>query len=96
MSLYEVQEEHQLSIIDTGFSAIDDGQVVVQEIVFPSVLDYVRFQLLATPMTILLKDMTKLERNATIASVATAALSTPELLDGGPQEAFVAVGRIAR
>jgi hypothetical protein len=30
----------------------------------PSVLDYVRFQLLATPMTILLKDKIEPERQA--------------------------------
>lgn len=92
----------QLEVLlkDAGFSAVE-VQAVVQNIVFPSVLDYVRFQLVATPMTVLLKNSTEHERNATIASVATktAALSTPEMLDGGrfafPQEAYVAVGRIA-
>ena len=80
---------------DAGFDA--DVQTVEQTIVFPSVLDYVRFQLLATPMTVLLKDRTEAERQATIVSVAskTAALSTPAVLDGGrftfPQEAYVAV-----
>jgi len=69
----------------------------VQTIVFPSVLDYVRFQLLATPMTILLKDKIEPERQAIISSVAsrTAALSTPTMLEGGkftfPQEAYVCV-----
>jgi ubiquinone/menaquinone biosynthesis C-methylase UbiE len=88
----------QLEILlkDAGFSAID-VQTVVQTIAFPSVLDYVRFQLLATPMTVLLTDRTASERESIIASVASkaAALSTPEMLDGGrftfAQEAYVAV-----
>jgi len=84
-----------------GFAAVE-VQTVVQKVAFPSVLDYVRFQLLATPMTILLKDRSEAERQATIASVAskTTALSTPEMLDGGkfvfPQEAYVAVSGCAR
>ena len=81
---------------DAGFGAID-VQRVVQTIAFPSVLDYVRFQLLATPMTVLLRDRTEHERQTTIASVASkvTALSTPTLLEDGrftfPQEAYVAV-----
>jgi len=83
---------------DAGFGTID-VQAVVQTIVFPSVLDYVRFQLLATPMTILLNDRTEPERQKVISSVASeaAALSTPSMLDGGkftfPQEGYVAVAR---
>jgi hypothetical protein len=83
---------------DAGFGTVD-VQTVVQTISFPSVLDYVRFQLLATPMAILLKDRIEPERQAIISSVAsrTAALSTPTMLDGGkftfPQEAYVAVAR---
>jgi ubiquinone/menaquinone biosynthesis C-methylase UbiE len=84
-----------------GFSAVD-VDAVVQTIAFPSVLDYVRFQLLATPMTVLLNGRSEPERQATIESVAskTMALSTSEMLDGGrfvfPQEAYVAVARSAR
>ena len=80
------------------FGAVE-VQTVVQKIAFPSALDYVRFQLFATSMTVLLKEP---ERQATIASVAskTTALSTPEMHDGGkfvfPQEAYVAVARSAR
>jgi len=80
---------------DAGFGTVD-VQTVVQTIAFPSVLDYVRFQLLATPMAILLKDKIEPERQAIISSVASraAALSTPAMLDGGrftfPQEAYVA------
>ena len=80
---------------DAGFRAID-VRTVVQTITFPSVLDYVRFQLLATPMTALLTDRAEPERQAIISSVAAkaTALSTPEMLAGGrftfPQEAYVA------
>ena len=83
---------------DAGFSAVD-VQTVEQTIVFPSVLDYVQFQLLATPMTVLLNDKAEPERQAVISSVAskTAIVSTRAMLDGGkftfPQEAYVAVAR---
>jgi ubiquinone/menaquinone biosynthesis C-methylase UbiE len=85
-------------LLDAGFGFVD-VQTVVQTIVFPSVLDYARFQLLATPMTVLLKDKIEPERQAVISSVAstTAILSAPSMLDGGkftvPQEAYVAVAR---
>ncbi len=81
---------------DAGFDTVD-VQTVVQTIVFPSVLDYVRFQLLATPMTVLLKDKIAPERQAILSLVAsrTATLSTPAMLAAGkfifPQEAYVAV-----
>jgi ubiquinone/menaquinone biosynthesis C-methylase UbiE len=84
---------------DAGFSFVD-VQTVEQTIVFPSVLDYARFQLLATPMTVLLKGRSEAERHAIIASVAeeTIALCTPAMLDGGrftfPQEAYVATASI--
>ena len=83
---------------DAGFSVVD-VETVEQTIVFPSVLDYVRFQLLATPMTVLLNDKAEPERQAVISSIAskTAILSTPAMLDRGkftfPQEAYVAVAR---
>jgi hypothetical protein len=44
---------------------------VEQTISIPSVLNYVRFQLLATPMTVLLKDRTELEREAIISKSRT-------------------------
>jgi len=81
---------------DAGFGTVD-VQTVVQTIAFPSVRDYVRFQLLATPMTVLLKDKIEPERQAIISSVASraATLSTPAMLDGGkftfPQEGYVAI-----
>jgi ubiquinone/menaquinone biosynthesis C-methylase UbiE len=81
---------------DAGFGAVVVS-TVQQAIVFPSVLDYVRFQLVATPMTRLLNDKTEPEREAVISSVASTAatLSTPAMLDGGkfafPQESYVAI-----
>jgi ubiquinone/menaquinone biosynthesis C-methylase UbiE len=86
---------------DAGFDAVE-VHTVAQTIVFPSVLDYVRFQLLATPMTILLKEKVESERQAIISSVSsrTATLAAPTMLDHGrfafPQEAYVALARKPR
>jgi ubiquinone/menaquinone biosynthesis C-methylase UbiE len=80
---------------DAGFEHID-VQTVEQTISFPSTLDYVRFQLLATPMTALLKGKTDDEREAIIMLIAskTESLSTSAMLDRGrfsfPQEAYIA------
>jgi len=85
---------------DAGFRPVVVS-TVQQAIVFPSVLDYVRFQLVATPMTRLLNEKTEPEREAVISSVASTAatLSTPAMLDGGkfafPQETYVAIARPA-
>jgi len=81
-----------------GFAAID-VQTVVQQIAFPSVLDYVRFQLLATPMTVLLDHHAEADREAAIARVAreTALFAGASMLLGGrfsfPQEGYVATAR---
>ena len=83
---------------DAGFGVVE-VRTVAQTIAFPSVLDYVRFQLLATPMAVLLRDKAEPARSAIIASVAsrTTALSTSAMLDGGrftfQQEAYVAIAR---
>ena len=67
----------------------------MQNISFPSVLDYVRFQSMATPMARLLSDRGEADRLATIKSVALEidGLSDPAMLEGGrfsfPQEAYV-------
>jgi len=90
--------EFEALLREAGFVSIE-VQTVAQTLVFPSVLDYVRFQLLASPMTVLLGDRREAERQAAIASVAseTARLATPEMQDGGrftfPQEGYVAVAR---
>jgi hypothetical protein len=44
---FNASHELQELLIDAGFAEVE-VQTVVQQIVFPSVLDYVRFQLLAT------------------------------------------------
>ena len=86
---------------DSGFNAVD-VKTVEQIIVFPSLIDYVRFQLLATPMTVLLKDRTEPAREAIISSIAsrTMALSRPAMVEGGrftfPQEAYVAIAQSSR
>lgn len=58
--------------------------IVVQRIAFPSVLDYVRFQLLATPMAALLGDRPESERKALIDEVASqvGGMSDPTMLKG--------------
>lgn len=79
-----------------GFVAVN-VHIVEQTIVFPSVLDYVRFQLLATPMTVLLRDRSARERQAIISSIEsrTRAFSSPEMLECGrftfQQQAYVAI-----
>jgi len=82
----------------TGFAAID-VQTVVQQIEFPSVLDYVRFQLTATPMALLLSERVESGRQVAISQIATetARLSTAAMLQDGKfsfsQEAYVATAR---
>lgn len=89
------------TLVKAAFAAID-VQIVVQQIAFPSVLDYVRFQLLATPMAVLLKDLTETDRQSAISRVAaeTAHFSGASmLLDGRfsfPQEGYVATARKAQ
>jgi hypothetical protein len=87
-------------LIDAGFAEVE-VHTVVQEIEFPSVLDYVRFQLLATPMAALLSDRAEVDRQVAIQNIAseTAGFSDPAMLEGGrfsfPQEAYVGEARNA-
>jgi hypothetical protein len=87
-------------LIDAGFAEVE-VQTVVQDIEFPSVLDYVRFQLLATPMAALLSDRAEVDRQVAIQKIAsaTAGFSDSATLEGGrfsfPQEAYVGVARSA-
>jgi hypothetical protein len=68
---------------------------VAKQITFPSMLDYIRFQLTATPMTALLNEKVEAERERLIGSIAadTASRLDPSMLTGGgltfPQESFV-------
>lgn len=91
---------HQLNkrLIDAGFAGVE-VQTVVRNIEFPSVRDYVRFQLLATPMATLLSDRAEVDRHGTIETIAseTAKFSDSAMLAGGKfsfrQEAFVGTAR---
>jgi len=73
-----------------------DVNTVTKRIAFPSVLDYVQFQLTATPMAGLLGERNDAERETIIRDVAsgTCSLLDPEMLRDGrlsfPQEAYVA------
>jgi ubiquinone/menaquinone biosynthesis C-methylase UbiE len=53
---FNAPDELKEPLMDAGFAEVE-VQTVVLEIAFPSVLDYVRFQLLATPMSALLSDL---------------------------------------
>ena len=85
-------------IEEHGFGDVNVA-TVTKTIRFPSVLDYVRFQLIATPMASLLANIDPSQREAAIASVAaqTAALLEPVFTQEGrlsfPQEAHVVVAR---
>lgn len=80
--------------LQAGFDAAEEA-TVTQHIHFPSMLDYVRFQLRATPMAVLLKEKDAAEREQLIAAIAADAATRldPSLLQGGrlasPQEGIV-------
>jgi SAM-dependent methyltransferase len=94
---FNAPEELRELIIQAGFPRVE-VQTVVQQIAFPSVLDYVRFQLLATPMAALLSNRDDADREAAIKTIAqeTASFSDPTMLEGGGfsfrQEAYVGTG----
>src|SRR5258708_5342962 len=93
---FNAPDELRVLLIEAGFAHVE-VQTVVQKIAFPSVLDYVRFQLLATPMAALLSNRDEADRQTAIETIAleTTSLSAPEVLEGGfsfPQEAYVGTG----
>lgn len=77
-----------------GFDRVD-VETVSKQISFPSTLDYVRFQLTATPMAALLKKEDDIGRESKIAAIAddvAARLDSAMLANGRltfPQESFV-------
>jgi ubiquinone/menaquinone biosynthesis C-methylase UbiE len=77
-----------------GFDLVEVA-TVAKQIIFPSMSDYVRFQLTATPMAALMKDKDALEREDLITSIADDAASrlhASMLADGKltfPQQSFV-------
>ena len=78
-----------------GFERVDVS-TIAKQIAFPSLLDYVRFQLIATPMAALLQERSADEREKVIVAVAETARSflRPEYLGGAsfsfPQESHMA------
>lgn len=98
---FNAPDELKEPLMDAGFAEVE-VQTVVLEIAFPSVLDYVRFQLLATPMSTLLSDLSETDRQAAIKMIAseTASFSNPEMLEGGGfsfgQEAYIGTARPTR
>jgi ubiquinone/menaquinone biosynthesis C-methylase UbiE len=97
---FNLAEELRDLLTNAGFAKVE-VQTVVQQIAFPSVLDYVRFQLLATPMAALLSDRREDERQSAIATIAreTARLSDASMLKEGrfsfPQEAYVGTAAVS-
>jgi ubiquinone/menaquinone biosynthesis C-methylase UbiE len=95
-SEHSFKSPEELQDLLTGRFAKVEVHTVVQHIAFPSVLDYVRFQLLATPMAALLSDRAEGDRQAAIEMIGleTARLSNPSMLEAGrfsfQQEAYVA------
>jgi ubiquinone/menaquinone biosynthesis C-methylase UbiE len=95
---FSTLDELQELLLAAGFAKVE-VQIVVQKIVFPSVLDYVRFQLLATPMAALLNERSEADRQAAIKTIAleTASFSDSAMLEGGGfsfrQEAYVGTAR---
>jgi ubiquinone/menaquinone biosynthesis C-methylase UbiE len=96
--IFPVAEEIGDLMTTAGFEQVNLS-TVTKLITFPSVLDYVRFQLVATPMAGLLGDRNTIERESIIKAIADDAQSllNPEMLREGrlsfPQEAHVAIAR---
>ncbi len=96
--IFREADQVRTLLADEGFAQIEVN-TVTQHISFPSVLDYVRFQLTATPIASLLNHRNQMERESTIKEVAsiTQSLLGPELLRDGrltsPQEGHVATAR---
>lgn len=98
--IFREADQVRTLLADEGFVQIEVN-TVTQHISFPSVLDYVRFQLTATPIASLLSHRNQMERESTIKEVAsiTQSLLGPEMLRDGrlssPQEGHVATARRA-
>jgi ubiquinone/menaquinone biosynthesis C-methylase UbiE len=96
--IFPIANDVQALLGDQGFQQISVS-TVAKEITFPSVLDYVRFQLVATPMASLLSGRDAVQRENIIKSIAadTASFLEPEMIREGrlvfPQEGHVAIAR---
>src|SRR5205823_4529361 len=99
--MFPVADEVGALMAGAGFEEIE-LTTVTKCITFPSVLDYVRFQLVATPMAGLLGDHNLVERESVIGAVAsdTQSFLDPEMLHDGrlsfPQETHIAIARRTR
>jgi ubiquinone/menaquinone biosynthesis C-methylase UbiE len=99
--LFPVADEVGALMTEEGFEQVNVS-AVTKHITFPSVLDYVRFQLVATPMASLLEDRNAVERESIIEIIAsdTQSFLDPKMLRDGrlrfPQEAHVATARRMR
>jgi ubiquinone/menaquinone biosynthesis C-methylase UbiE len=93
--LFSNPQEVATLLDDAGFEQAEVS-TVTKQIMFPSVLDYVRFQLIATPMASLLGGRSDTAREVDIRQIATRTevRLAAEMLVGGrlrfPQEAYVA------
>jgi ubiquinone/menaquinone biosynthesis C-methylase UbiE len=82
-----------------GFAVVDIA-IVTKQITFPSMLDYIRFQLTATPMAALLNGKYAAEREHLVLSIAADAISRIDhsmLAEGKltfPQQSFVAMASL--
>jgi len=92
-------EEVKSLLREAGFHNVD-VTTVTKQVEFPSMLDYVRFQLIATPMAALLRDKSPPERDGAILSMAADATSRidPAMLKNGrlsfPQESHLAIANV--
>jgi ubiquinone/menaquinone biosynthesis C-methylase UbiE len=93
--LFSSPQEVAALLEDAGFEQAEVS-TVTKQIMFPSVLDYVRFQLIATPMASLLGGRSDTAREVDIRQIGSRTEDhlAPEMLVGGrlcfPQEAYVA------
>lgn len=99
--IYPVASEVASLITEAGFEQVEVA-TVTKRIIFPSMLDYVRFQLIATPMASLLADRNAADRETAIAAVAAEAQSRldPDMVRDGrlsfPQEGHVGLAHRPR
>jgi ubiquinone/menaquinone biosynthesis C-methylase UbiE len=93
--MFRASDEVESVLTQEGFEQVT-VETVTKRIDFPSVLEYVRFQLTATPMAALLSNRSDRGRTEAIEAIASHAesLLDPEMLRGGrfsfPQVALVA------
>jgi ubiquinone/menaquinone biosynthesis C-methylase UbiE len=96
--IFPVANDVRALLADQGFQQISVS-TVAKQITFPSVLDYVRFQLVATPMASLLSDRSAAQRENVIKSIAadTASFLEHKMIQDDrlvfPQEGHVAIAR---